>query len=228
MEFKIDQTKPIQAQVYETIKESIIKLRFKPGQRLSEKELSEKLQVSRTPIREAFIRLSETGLLEVYPQRGTFVSYINLRDVYEALFIREALEVASIAKTLEKATDGDVSLLQGIIKEQKVCQMKDDPEGFYKLDEQFHRSLILMSGYSKVWETIQAVKLHLDRVRYLSLKSAHIKISLLIEQHEQILEAIRDKNVKQAKHCLGLHITKFTQETIDFFEQNYKDYFAEH
>src|SRR5690554_2566058 len=80
--------------VYETVKNNILNLILKPGQMISEQEISGKLKVSRTPTREAFIKLSEEGLITIYPQKGSYVSLIDIDHVEESLFLREQMEVA--------------------------------------------------------------------------------------------------------------------------------------
>lgn len=107
--------------VYETLKESIIKLDLKPGQSVSEKEISELLSVSRTPVREAFVKLAQEELLEVYPQRGTFISLIDLEHVEEVRFIRELLERASAKLAAERPENVDFVSLRENLQRQRYC-----------------------------------------------------------------------------------------------------------
>ncbi|NEU31072.1 GntR family transcriptional regulator [bacterium LRH843] len=223
MEFIVDKTKSIHSQVYEMIKDAIIKLYFAPGQRISEKELSDKLNVSRTPIREAFIRLSETGLLEVYPQRGTFVTYININDVYEALFVRESLEVTAIQKSMMKINEQDITLLETIIAEQRKYHREKEREKFYSFDEKYHETLMGISGYTNAWNIVLSSKLHLDRVRYLNLRS-YENFNRLIDEHEEVLNAIKAKNVEKAQKKLSEHISRGAEESIELISEKYKDY----
>jgi len=88
----------ISPQIYERLRRAITTLELAPSESVSEKDLAQKLGVSRTPVREALIRLADEGLIDVLPQRGTFVAPIRLQDVEDAQFIREALEVAVVRR----------------------------------------------------------------------------------------------------------------------------------
>src|SRR5689334_11568771 len=94
--------------VYETIKRNILLLTLEPGQMISEKEIAEKLQVSRTPTREAFIMLAEEDLITVYPQKGSFISLIDIDHVEEARFLRENMEVAILKIACETFTEKEL------------------------------------------------------------------------------------------------------------------------
>ena len=99
----LDKNTPVTAQVYSHLRNLILRLHLKPGEALSEQELSVKLGLSRTPVREAFIRLAEEGLVDVYPQRGTLVAPIRIAEVKEAHFIRRLLEFAIVRSAAESA-----------------------------------------------------------------------------------------------------------------------------
>ncbi len=90
------ETDAVRQRLFQVLRQSIIQMVLAPGQALSEKEIAETFMVSRQPVREAFIRLSEAGLVEVRPQRGTYVVKISQRAVLEARFVREAVEVAIV------------------------------------------------------------------------------------------------------------------------------------
>ena len=90
--------------VFEYLYNDILFLKLKPGQLIKEKEISTKLDVSRTPIREALLKLEDEGLVEIYPQRGTYISKISIESVYESHFIRESIEIANVKNAIEYGT----------------------------------------------------------------------------------------------------------------------------
>ena len=90
------------ATIYETIRTDIVRMRLRPGERLSENELGIRFRTSRTPVREAIVRLVDDGLIEVWPQRGTFVSRISLKAIKRARFVRSALELGIIREAAER------------------------------------------------------------------------------------------------------------------------------
>jgi len=180
---------PISPQVYERLRRAIITLTLLPSEGLSEQDLAQQLGVSRTPVREALIRLADEGLIDILPQRGSFVAPIRLREVEEAQFIRENLEVAVTRRLAGNATPRFVRTMRNNLKRQTDAVHEGALENFLDWDEAFHRTLCEEADLPKSWRVIQNVKLQMDRVRYLSLpEPGHL--ALLLEQHAAVLEAI--------------------------------------
>ena len=117
----IDPRRSLSAQVYELAREAIVSLWLKPGQAISEKEIASQLGVSRTPVREALLRLSDEGLIEVFRQSGTFVCPIKLHDVYEGLLIREALETAVVRQATRKFDRRFGRRFETLLARQREC-----------------------------------------------------------------------------------------------------------
>jgi DNA-binding GntR family transcriptional regulator len=114
------------AGVYQDLREQIVSVALDPGSRLSENELAAGYGVSRTPVREALIRLADDGLVEVFPQLGTYVSRISVREVREAQFIREALETAALPLVAERAGPADYTRLEAVLAEQRAARADGD------------------------------------------------------------------------------------------------------
>lgn len=209
--------------VYSVLKEDIITLKFKPGQIISEKEISDLFQLSRTPVREAFLKLTQEGLLEVYPQRGTFVSLIDLYEVEEARFIRESLERATVRVACKKATAEDIALLKENVSKQKKCVESNDYNQLFHLDEEFHQLITQIAKKELVWSIIQQMNAHLNRIRMLSL-AANINWDLILLQHEGIIQGIEQGDAEHAERIMEEHLKKLTFEQ-DEIKQNYPNYF---
>lgn len=209
----IDPKLPMTPQIYGSIRQSILALRLAPKQALSEKELALMLGVSRTPVREALIKLAEDGLVDIFPQRGTFVAPIRVSEVLEAQFIREALEVSVVARVTELSDPAIVARLHESLARQKRTVDNGDLDGFLAEDENFHFILSASVNLTRAWKVIQNVKGQLDRVRVLSLpEPGHLME--LYEQHLAIVGAIESGNASTAKK----HMTKHLQQvfrTID-------------
>ncbi len=199
----LKQGKSVGPQVYKILRDQIIRGHFAPGKRISESEISRQLNVSRQPVREAFIKLRNDGLVEVRPQRGTFVTKIYLDAVNDARFIREAIEVEIVKLLVQLADPEHIRLLRELIElQKKSCGA--DPDEFYQLDEQFHRMLADLAGKSTVWNVVARLKAHFDRVRYLS--SSQKPLQRLIDQHENLLDAIARKDLKKAENAIRCHM----------------------
>jgi DNA-binding GntR family transcriptional regulator len=195
----------ISPQIYERLRRAITTLQMLPSESLSEQELSQQLGVSRTPVREALIRLADDGLVDVVPQRGTFVAPIRLKDVEEAQFIREALEVSVVRRlaghvTPEFEETGRLSLAR-----QEQAAKRGDHELFLELDEAFHKRFCEAIELPKSWKLIQGVKLQMDRVRYLSLPQAG-QLEVLLAQHRAIFEAVVAGRSEEAAGQMRKHL----------------------
>ncbi|WP_089793481.1 GntR family transcriptional regulator [Halomonas korlensis] len=195
----------VRERLYQVLRQSIIRMVLVPGQALSEKEIAETVSVSRQPVREAFIRLSEAGLLEVRPQRGTYVVRVSQQAVLQARFVREAIEVAVAHAAAEEGLDArTLNELHELIERQRRCSETDDYDRFFQLDEAFHRALALGIGQAAAWRVTEEVKAQLDRVRYLSIPES-TPIPKLADQHQAIVDAIVDRDPAGASRAMGVH-----------------------
>ncbi len=209
---------PIAAQIYERLRRAITTLSMLPSEALSEKELSLQLGVSRTPVREALIRLADEGLIDILPQRGSFVAPIRLRDVEEAQFIRESLEVAVSKRLAGGCSKRFLTEIKSNLYDQEKAVNAEALDLFLELDEAFHKSFCDEAGLSKSWRVIQAVKLQMDRVRYLSLPDlGHLRV--LLAQHRSIVDAIEAGDAERAGNDMAAHLREVLQTARKLSEQ---------
>ncbi|CAI3791398.1 GntR family transcriptional regulator [Pseudarthrobacter sp. MM222] len=193
----------VRDQTLETLRRRIISLQLPPGEPLSENELAHELGVSRTPVRESLILLREEGLVQVYPQIGSFVSLVDLGRVSEAQFVREAIECASLRDL--SVDDAGIAGLRAILQSQTEADAKSDVEEFFRLDEEFHRELLRLAGHESAWAAVNSAKAHLDRARRLSLLDTR-PIATLIQQHTAVVDALEANNPADADSSLRLHL----------------------
>ena len=200
---------PVGPQLYRILRERIIRNDLQPGTRISESELAAAFSVSRQPVREAFIKLAEEGLVEVRPQRGTYVRKISHGAVMSARFMREAIE-ADIVKLL--AAKPDLSLIADLrsqlAEQRKVVGL--EPLAFLDLDERFHRTLAEASGQADSWDVLVGLKSQMDRVRHLTAQQ--FPIEKLIDQHAAITEAIAIGDVASAEAALRGHLREILSD----------------
>lgn len=192
--------------VYSRLKQQILSLELPPGTALSEKETSTVFQVSRTPVRESFLRLAQEGLVVVLPQRGTQVSLIDSELVEEGRFIREQLEKAVIRLACEQFPADKLKLLEINLSNQQESMHKLDDQQMFELDETFHRTLFDGCRKLTTWAVIQQVTSHLNRSRVLWL-STEQNWTPLYEQHKEMVEAIRDRQSDQAESIMKKHLS---------------------
>jgi DNA-binding GntR family transcriptional regulator len=190
-------------QVYRILREQIIQAELMPGERVSEAEIAKGLSVSRQPVREAFIKLSEEGLVQVLPQRGTYVTRISAASVRDVRFVREAIEADIVRQVASERVAGTIEELRDQIARQKQVP-QDDRTAFLRLDELFHHTLAAAAGRAYAWSVIESVKAQMDRVRFLSVDD--MQVGRLIEQHERIVDAIAAGDVGGAEQALRTHL----------------------
>ncbi len=205
------------------LRQSILDLSLPPGTPLSEKELTERFGLSRTPVREALIRLAEERLVDVFPQSGTFVSRIPVAALPEAVVIRKALERAALELAMERATAAGLEGLDRLIARQQAMAGLDDRDGFHAADEAFHEAIAGLSGHPGIWRVAQQAKTQIDRCRRLTLPSPGRMASVMAE-HQAIVAAIRSGDRETARTALDDHLSAVLPDVVAL-RQQFPDYF---
>lgn len=219
---EIDLASALSPQVYQLLKDGIVRADMQPGQRLSDMELAKSLDISRQPVREAFMRLQAEDLLDVRPQRGTFVKRISVAAVLDARFVREAIEADIVRVVAESAEYPVIKELKALLTAQRKL-VKEPPAQFMKLDDQFHRTLSEAAGRPYAWRVIEDVKTQMDRVRFLSFNHFHIK--RLIRQHSDIVTAIANGRPVDAVEHMRQHLRGIL-ESINLIAAEFPDFFT--
>lgn len=215
--------RPVANQIYGFIRDAIVSMELLPGQMISETALAEQFGVSRTPVREALIQLSNIGFVDVLPQRGTYVSKFSMDKILEARFIREALEVSIVTYLAENPSKDIIQLGEKILAEQKLAAKDDDALAFQKLDDLFHQTLANATRYTRVAALIEAEKAHMDRVRNLSLHVSG-QYKRIMAQHAAIIKAIKNGSPEEAAKAMGVHM-KDVYNILEVIPQEHPEYF---
>jgi len=216
---------PAHVQAYAAVRDAIVRAELQPGRQLSENELAAWIGVSRTPVREALVRLREERLVEIVPQLGTFVSRISPRAVGEAQFIREALECAALREGVASVSDDVVAALEGKVRAQRRARKSADHEAFYVLDDEFHHALCDLSGHGAVWAISERAKGHLNRVRRLSVLRPHY-LDEMISEHGSVVAAIAQRDQVAAEDALRHHLRMVLCE-LPRIRTDHPDFFIE-
>lgn len=157
------------------------------------------------PVRESFVRLAQEGLLEIFPQRGTNVSLIDLELVEEARFMREQLETAVIRLACISFPAERLTAMRHNLALQRACVESQDYKTMFDLDEAFHRTLFEGCRKSNTWAVIQQINVHLNRSRMLRLAADH-HWEHLYEQHLQMAQAIESSDTQLAERLMKEHL----------------------
>ena len=201
---------PVGAQLYRLLRERILTAALPPGARLSESEVAASCAVSRQPVREAFIKLAEEGLLEIRPQRGSYVRRISVPAVLSARFVREAIEADIVRIVAARRDPAALAALDDLLARQRETLGDPDPDRFIVLDDAFHRTLAEAAGQGGAWEMIDGLKTQMMRVRHLSAR--HFPREKLVHQHGAVVDAIRAGDAPAAEAAMRAHLKEILND----------------
>lgn len=215
----------IGTEVYTILRQEILLLRRKPGEPIDIKQIENDLQVSRAPVRDALIKLRGDGLVDVRPQRGTYVSRIDLSRVEEERFLRNSLELSVLPIFLKESSEAAFTKLSKCIRQQREAQENGDYAGMQKYDDAFHAVFFLTAKKEMCWNLIQAISGHYMRIRLISLLENDIADGVVAE-HEKLLEAAMQGSAERLIELSQSHFSRLTMQEKSFV-QKYPDYFSE-
>jgi GntR family transcriptional regulator, rspAB operon transcriptional repressor len=153
-------------------------------------------------VRESLILLAEEGLVQVFPQVGSFVSRVDPERVRDAQFLREAVELAALDDMPSELDPETVAELRTNLDRQQ--ELGIDLEEFFGLDEAFHHGLLGLSGHARAWSTVVSAKGHLDRARRLGLQET--PPAPFAEQHREIFDAVVEGDLTRARDTMRKHL----------------------
>lgn len=211
--------------IYEQIREDIIYLRRKPGEELNIQLLSEEMAVSRSPVRDALMLLQNEALVNMYPQRGCWVSLIDLSKVAVERLLRLSLERCVLEQLEDKLKPSDIAGIEYFIALQKEALEKNDSKGFYSADDDMHHVYFNAAGLDCFWKLWVRETVNYRRVRLLSFDTKGIA-EINIKQHESILDSFRKKDFNNALKTINEHVMKLNYEKDAIIKQH-PDYFTE-
>ncbi len=209
---------------YNKIKQMILTLEFPPLSKLSESKVADILQTSKTPVREAFIRLSKEHLIEIQPQRGTFVTLIDISKIEEAIFTRKSVEIEVLRKIVDSHGDAAVAACRPILKEHACADEADHAKQLY-YDSLFHKTIYSILGMERTWDMISIMSLDYYRIKYLLLLDLEIN-KVALTEHSQMIDYIEQKDLKNLVALTTLHLDRL-QEKKDAIVERHKDYFLQ-
>lgn len=204
------------------IKENIINLELAPGSQISENELAAEMGLSRTPVREALIELSRVKIIEIHPQKKSTVPLIDYELVEESRFMRNQLECAVVELDCQMAGPVDLERLSANVRLQNFYLDNYYTNELMTLDNQFHGILFEIAKKSQIFALMQNIAIHFDRVRSMALST--VKNTKIVQDHEDILQAIARKEPETARELMDLHLSRYKIDAADI-RKAYPQYF---
>ena len=196
---------PLRDVVFNTLRQAILKGELAPGERLMEIQLAQKLGVSRTPIREAIRKLELEGLVLMIPRRGAEVARISEKSLKDVLEVRRSLEELAIELACQRMTEEDMQALEEAQKAFKAAIEQGDAMKIAETDEAYHDVIYYSTRNKRLVQIISNIRERMYRYRVEYLKDEETR-NLLVKEHEEIYEAIRNRDVKQAQEISYQHI----------------------
>jgi len=213
------------SRIHADLRAELVSLQRRPGEAISEAEIALSYGVSRTPVREAILKLSDEGLVQIFPQSGIIVSRIPIAALPEAIVIRRALEETTTRLAAELITASQILALRSILERQREADVAGNRDRFHQADEQFHATIAEIAGYPGIWKLILQVKVNVDRFRLLTLPQAG-RMAQVIAEHEVILFAIEAHDPDVAVAAMRKHIERLLGDIAaiqhvnpDFFDE---------
>ena len=191
--------------VYDSLREAILSMSFRPGDILRKPEICAQLGVSRSPVSEAVTRLAVEHLVRIVPQTGTYVARFSLAEIREGAFLREALELAAVEKVAQTITDDELTQLRHNLRLQQALLDDDDFDGFYQTDAAMHELILSFTGYRRVAALAETSWVHVNRARQLILPAPG-RVQSTYAEHQAILAAIEARDPVAARAATRLHL----------------------
>ena len=198
---------------------NIIHINLIPGQRIDADELSSQLNVSKNPVREAELELSQTRLIEIKPKIGVFVSYIDTKIVDEVRELRSVLA----RQACDILTKEQIDILWENVALWQMYMKRNDEEKIFQLDKEFHKKMYEMCGKDYWYELVNNISPHFDRTTILSFRCR--EVGRILTDHEELVSALENKDKEKAYEISRRHLTRYT-ENIASIRESYKEYFT--
>jgi DNA-binding GntR family transcriptional regulator len=205
--------KPLRDVIFTTLREAIVSGELKPGERLLEVKLADKMGVSRTPVREAIRKLELEGFVVMLPRKGAHVADLSVKDIANVLEIRAALDALATELAAQRMTDSELNDLKRIHEQFISHVARNNLQGAIKKDMEFHdaiykaarnEKLVQVSG--NLWEQVQ-------RFRVVYMRD-HNSAEAVINEHSEILEALSEKRIDAARDFAAKHIKQQKEKII--------------
>ncbi len=223
LDLPVDRRRNVADQIYEGLRDAILELRLAPRTLISENMICRHTGVSRTPVRNAIVRLVEEELLDVYPQQGTYVAPIKLAKVKDGHFIRKALEIAILEKAATMWTPAASQEARAVLAEHEALGDLDDVGAFFRVDVMFHQCFARAAEVEGVWRPIQHAKAHLDRLHRLGFP-VNDRMKTVAVEHRAILDAFEAGDLDVARARLDAHLDVI-MAMLDELNERHRDYF---
>lgn len=199
--------KPLKDTVKQAVRNKIIENVLKPGQRVIETEIAREMQISQIPVREALCGLKEEGFIKSVKYTGSFVTEINIKEMFHIYLLRSSIEATIIETTLAKITKAQFGMLHDIIDSMEDHHKRNaEYSCLSALDIEFHRTIVSwgeVEAYNRIWTMLTG---HIRRFIHFAHPQIANKQDKIYEDHKNLLNVLETRNVDQATREFKKHI----------------------
>jgi DNA-binding GntR family transcriptional regulator len=212
--------KSLHEMVYENLKAAILNGKFVVGVSYNELELARELGVSRTPVREALLRLAAEKLIIFQPRRGITVNYFSKKDIEDLFELRQAIEELAATQVVENLSDDQIKKVKSIIKEQEECIKNNyEEKRFLEIDKRFHLFLIEASGNRFMVQTFNTIRDYITITAREALM-AEGRPSEVVFEHKAIFKTLSEKNLERVKEAIKKHLANTKLSVMKYHIEN--------
>lgn len=209
--------RPLTDEAYDIIKMRIIDLHYRPGEVLFTQQLAQELNLSRTPVREALVKLSQEGLLGQTDSRKFQVTDITKESIVEIYSLRECFELTAVGHVIAHIDRNDIEAMQSIINRMNESLKKGDADMFFSLDNEFHSYLIRKYNNRFLINFVNQLTDHQQRIRYVTFFVSN-RMNSTISEHQHILECLKSKDLSEASSAIKAHLSNAESEVLSFMD----------
>ena len=221
-EVNMNEYLPLRDVVFNTLRQAILRGELKPGERLMEIQLANKLGVSRTPIREAIRKLELEGLVLMIPRKGAEVAEITEKSLRDVLEVRRALEELAVQRVCEKITEEEIEELKAAAREFENVLKDGDITKIAEADVRFHDVIYMATDNQKLIQLLNNLREQMYRFRVEYLKREEVRPQLLAE-HEEIIATIERREKDTATKVVCEHIDNQVEAVIDIIRTKHSE-----
>ena len=219
--------KTLNQETYHQLKKDILTFALKPVESVSAARLAERYRVSRTPAREALVKLETEGMVQIYPKSGTVISKINVHRVRQEWFIRKTLELGMVDAFVKSVTERDIELMRSYNGElKKLVNEPMSADMAYKYltcDNDFHGVTYMAAGERLSATVIYTMTAHYNRLRIL-IDLDNLSKQRTLADHEALMKCAENRDAKAYRRTLECHLGHIVDD-IGRMREKYPDYF---
>lgn len=211
--------------IYEDLKEKIMNLEYKPGQIITEREISKTYGVSRTPSRDILRKLNSIGLVESEPFKSSYVSLLDMDIIRQSIYMRVVLEKQIIKDAIEMMNDKFIAEMEYNLKLQELLLKREfETKEFYDLDCQLHKLWYELTKNIFIWEQLEKAQIHYKRFKMLDILEVK-NFKAIYEDHKKLVDAIKDKNVEKVEEIITEHLYSGIKRLQELIQGEFSQYF---